>query len=189
MTILYDQILELRKLGKSYQQIANKLGCSPSTPAYYLSPGQKERCVANNKKRRHKHPYTLKLESFKQERIKLIKTIKSTSTILSLLRKKIINFNRKNNMNNKNFTIEDLLNKFGENPKCYLTGESIDIYKPRTYQFDHIIPRSRGGQNTLDNLGICTKKANIAKSNMTPDEFINLCKLVLENNGYKINKI
>lgn len=83
-------------------------------------------------------------------------------------------------------TIEDIINKFGENPKCYLTGTSIDINNPSTFEFDHIIPVSRGGTSSLDNLGICIKQANRAKERMTPDEFFNLCKLVLENQGYKI---
>ena len=37
------------------------------------------------------------------------------------------------------------------------------------------------GDNSLNNLGICTKQANIMKSDMTPDELINLCKLILNN--------
>lgn len=80
-----------------------------------------------------------------------------------------------------NFTSQDVIDKFGEAPVCYLTGQPIDISKPRTYQFDHIIPRSRGGTNDLDNLGICTRMANLAKSSMTLDEFTNFCSLVIKN--------
>ena len=80
------------------------------------------------------------------------------------------------------FSVDDVIKKFGEHPTCYLTGEPIDIFKPRTYNFDHKIPRSRGGDNSLDNLGLCTKKANHAKYNMTPDEFINFCKKVVDYN-------
>lgn len=88
----------------------------------------------------------------------------------------------------KNLTVDDIIKKFGENPKCYLTGDLIDINKTRTYEFDHIIPKSRGGENTLDNLGICTKTANRIKHDMTPDELINQCKKILEHNGFKVNK-
>ncbi len=80
-----------------------------------------------------------------------------------------------------NFTVDEVIEKFGENPRCYLTGERINIHKPRTYQFDHIIPKSRGGTSDIDNLGICTKQANLAKSDMTLDEFMNLCNVVLQN--------
>ncbi len=79
------------------------------------------------------------------------------------------------------FTVEDVINKFGENPKCYLTGEQLDIYQPRTYAFDHIIPASRGGLSSIDNLGLCTKQANMAKSDLTPDEFYKLCKKVIQH--------
>ena len=47
---------------------------------------------------------------------------------------------------------------------------------------------SRGGSSELDNLGICTKKANQMKSDMTPDELISMCKLILIHHGYTINK-
>jgi 5-methylcytosine-specific restriction endonuclease McrA len=87
-----------------------------------------------------------------------------------------------------NFKPEDVINKYGENTFCYLTGDRIDISKPRTYSFDHKIPRSRGGENTLDNLGICTKIVNTSKTDMTPEEYIELCKKVLEHNGYNVTK-
>lgn len=188
MTELAVKILSLKASGDSYRKIALKLNCSPSTIAYYLCKGKKERCVINNKNRRHKHPYITKLESFKQNNKKNKYINKHISTNRSLLYKKLQNFCRNNPMDKNNITIDNIIQRFGENPKCYLTGELIDIYQPRTYHFDHIIPRSRGGQNTLDNLGICTKRANKSKDDMTPDEFINLCKIILEYNGYKIEK-
>ena len=81
------------------------------------------------------------------------------------------------------FKLEDVIEKFGENPTCYLTGQPIDMWKPSTYEFDHIIPRIRGGTNDLDNLGICLKSANRAKYTMTPDEFVNLCRLIVQHHN------
>ena len=80
-----------------------------------------------------------------------------------------------------NFTVDDVIKKFGKSPKCYITGESIDIQKPRTYHFDHITPRSKGGDNSIDNLGICTKKANLSKNDMTYEEFVEFCQSVVDN--------
>lgn len=64
----------------------------------------------------------------------------------------------------------------------------INIEETRSYHFDHIVPRSRGGNNSLENLGIATKEANNAKNDMTEEEFIDLCKRVLQNNGYSIEQ-
>ena len=86
----------------------------------------------------------------------------------------------------RNITLDDLIAHIGDSPICYLTGRTIDITKPRTYQFDHKLPRSKGGENSLDNLGITTKEANQAKHNMTEEEFVQLCKDVLVHRGYSI---
>jgi len=56
------------------------------------------------------------------------------------------------------------------------------------YWFDHIVPRSRGGQNTLENLGIAIPEANKAKGNLHLNEFLNLCEMILLNFGYGVTK-
>ena len=91
-------------------------------------------------------------------------------------------------MTDKGITVDDLLKKFGSNPRCYLTGKDIDINKPSTYQFDHIVPVSKGGESTFENLGVTTPEANYAKGNLSVEEFIELCKDVLHNFGYKVIK-
>ena len=87
----------------------------------------------------------------------------------------------------QNFSYKDVLDKFGEKTCCYLTGEPINLLDG-SYAFDHIIPRSRGGSNDLNNLGVATKRANSAKSDMMLDEFLELCRKVLEYNGYVVVK-
>jgi len=74
-----------------------------------------------------------------------------------------------------------VLEYYGEETTCYLSGRHINLSEPRTYHFDHIIPVSKGGKNTLDNLGICIKEANIAKNSLTVDKFIELCQMVIDN--------
>ena len=61
---------------------------------------------------------------------------------------------------NQNFSIEELRKKLGDNPICYLTGEPIDLLERDEYTLDHIIPRAKGGKNTLDNLGILKREIN-----------------------------
>jgi 5-methylcytosine-specific restriction endonuclease McrA len=83
------------------------------------------------------------------------------------------------------FKTQELLSKIGENPICYLTGRPIDLLDGKSYHLDHIIPKNRGGQNSLDNCNIACKDANQAKGNLLYDEFIVLCQEVL--NFHKIN--
>lgn len=183
---LGNKILELRNQGFSYNAIQSKLQCSKGTISYHLGYGQKDKNLNRTRKSRKKHPYQYKLNNFlektKKPSIKLYK-----HKVKKLITLKIESFHRENNhYMSPTFTITDLINKFGENPKCYLTGEQLDINQPRTYAFDHKNPRSKGGDNSLDNLGICTKKANQSKTDMTVDEYIEHCKQVLQNFGYKI---
>tara|TARA_B100001093_G_scaffold376064_1_gene361213 strand:- start:416 stop:922 length:507 start_codon:yes stop_codon:yes gene_type:complete len=44
------------------------------------------------------------------------------------------------------------------------------IESPRDMTIDHVIPRSRGGENTWSNLVTCCKKCNQKKGNRTPEE-------------------
>ena len=63
---------------------------------------------------------------------------------------------------------------------CYLTGRPIDLNKSRSYHLDHIVPRSRGGDDSLDNCQIACREANQAKGDLLVEEFVALCKKVVE---------
>ncbi len=178
-----EQIVKLHSEGKSYRDISLILGCSTGTICYHLDDSQKAKRIIRRAKY-YSHPYIKKLEFYKS-RIQSDWKSKNTDTWRKKMYNKVENFGRGTK---PNFTYEDVIAKFGENPKCYLTGKEIDIFQPSTYNFDHIKPASKGGENTLDNLGICTRDANQAKSDMSILEFQELCKSVLENFGYTINK-
>lgn len=75
----------------------------------------------------------------------------------------------------------------GINTKCYLTGIPINITKDK-YCLDHKIPVAKGGDNSLDNMGITIPLANASKSSMNINEYLDLCILVLEHNGYNVIK-
>lgn len=182
-----DQILKLREQGKSYNEIHQITGASKGTIAYHCGKDQKKKC---NYRKSHIHPFVTMRDRFLRETTKpqCVKyTSKSLNTIWS---GRIMDFhrNKDRSYNTPEFTLEELKNKIGDSPICYLTGEPIDIYQRKTYQFDHIIPRSRGGTNSLDNLGITTKQANQAKNNLTYDEFLELCVQVVQHAGYSITK-
>ena len=188
---LKEQIIQLRESGLSYDKIAEQLSCSKSTISYHVGQGQKEKFAVRRKKsRNNQHPYVRKIENFQIETTPA-SSKPPTHHTQKLLALKIQTFSRIHgdmSYQKPQFTVQDVIDKFGEHPTCYLTGEPIDINKPRTYHFDHRIPRSRGGDNSLDNLELCSSKANQAKGDMTVDELTMLCKSILEQQGYRVDK-
>jgi len=179
-----DQILALHAAGKSRKEIQEILGCTKSTLCYHLSQGQKqknfERC---QKYRQVRHPFVKKLERFlNRNHDPQSIPVGQMTNIRRRIYEKIKNFVRDKEtktMTTQPFTVEDVITKHSSSPVCYLTGQPIDIYKPSTYAFDHIIPISRGGSNSIENLGICTRRANAAKTDMTPDELYEFCRQVI----------
>jgi 5-methylcytosine-specific restriction endonuclease McrA len=179
--------IELYKSGFGYTRISKALGIARSTVIYVVNPRIRKETINRNHKNKLKYPpFYKKLSSFLNRRRKITKDYKHNSKNDKLFYAKIWAFCGRGDI--MTFTANDVINEFGLKPKCYLTGEELDLNKPRTYQFDHKIPISRGGTNNLDNLGICTSLANRAKSDQTPDEFLNFCKKVLEYNGYNVSK-
>lgn len=183
-----DKILKLRALGYSYRKIQDEIKCSKGTIAYHCGEGQKEKYAKRHKLNRSKqHPLIRKIENFvlgkyykPAPRKILIKTLNRN------LRLRIEKFSMINKeYNNMAFTIKDFLDKVGNNPKCALTGKPIDLMKPRTYQLDHITPRSRGGENTLDNCQLVLKEANLAKHTLSSEEFVKLCREVVDYHDRK----
>jgi CRISPR/Cas system Type II protein with McrA/HNH and RuvC-like nuclease domain len=171
---MQNEIIKLKQENPTwgYKKIANIIGCSPNTVKYYLDPQEKQKVY--------------------------LRGCKTRKTINHILKRKKDNFNceggylmRKEakKRNPSLFTAKELKSKILQNPKCYLTGDNIDLLDAKSFEFDHIIPRSKNGTNTLDNCGLTIKDANRAKSDMTLDDFINLCKKVLTNHGYSVVKI
>lgn len=184
MTKLQEKILNLRKNGKTYQEIVDELKCSKSLVCYYCGNSQRKKAnIRQNKLRKTYHPYIKKLNSFIKCKPGLSKRKISTNKAKTLIIKKLNEFTGYSNMK---ITLEQLIAKFSEKPRCYLTGQEIDIYDTKTYEFDHKIPTSKNGPNTIDNLGICIRQANRCKQDLTPEEFIDICKKILSYNGYTI---
>lgn len=184
---LKEKIFKLRNEGKSFRQISKILKCSKGSISYHCSVGQKEKVKIRTKNRRLKmHPFLRKIEwfSYQRQNKKQHKYLQISTE--KRIYHKIWDFSRKDK--NIMLNLNEVLNKIGIEPVCYLTGRKIDINKPNSYHFDHILPSSRGGKNDLDNLGIASKEANQAKSDLTVPEFVELCKDVLINFGYDIRK-
>jgi hypothetical protein len=50
---------------------------------------------------------------------------------------------------------------------CQYTGAKVST---KTADIDHVIPKSRGGRTSWDNLVVCSKEVNRRKADKTPDE-------------------
>jgi len=185
MTELGKKIIELRDLGYSYNKIKEKLGCSKSTISYNLSEIQKQKTKIR-KEKKSKNP-----NFFLEKKIYVFRyTNKTEKNILS----KVRDFQRREGSQisitkpEMTFNVNDLLSKINHNPVCYLSGEPINIYEPNKYNLDHIVPATKGGDNSINNVGFLSSTVNRMKSDLTVEEFIEKCKQILEYNGYEVKK-
>lgn len=178
------QIKDLRALGKTYKEIVKILNCNEGTVYYHLSSKHRKKKTEYSYKYKQKHPYLSKLMTFLKKKEYYGQNCFNHKNIRDIYYRKLQKFLLKNkiSMTETTITVQDVINKFGIEPVCYLTGDKIDIYKTNTYSFDHKKPASKGGGSNIDNLGICTKEANQAKADKTPEEFFELCKKILNYN-------
>jgi len=171
-----SKIMKLRKAGKKYREIVEALGCAPSTVSYYLSKKIKYNALkrtSKNKKQR--------MVGSPAEQLSYIISSK-LNTFNSIGR----GYDKKRT--SQKISIQDVRNILEKSSACYLTGKEIDFLDSSSWSMDHKIPRCKGGENTLENLGICDSVANKSKTLLTVDEYLVLCKSVLENFGFSVCK-
>lgn len=185
-----DKILKLRACGYTYKQICETLGCAKSTVGYYCGINQKEKTAARTRAYRMANVLTHRVENFQAKPTGKAKRPPAKSNVETQLRTKADDFQRRvgNKLKERNirFRCQDVLKKFGNRTCCYLTGKAIDLSQPGTYHFDHIVPATRGGDNSLANLGIATREANQAKADLTVSELLQLCEDILAHHGYTV---
>jgi 5-methylcytosine-specific restriction endonuclease McrA len=181
MSELKHKILELRQMGLSYDMIKSKLLCSKSTISYYCGENQSNKRNIRQRKRRSLNVLNNKIESFLHRKQNSIFEFKETRNVRKILQIKLRGFSmdRKTKKVKQKFSLQELIDKIGDNPKCYITGRPIDLTDGKSYHLDHIIPISKGGDNSLSNCNIACKEANQAKHNLSYEEFVQLCKEVI----------
>ena len=173
-----ENILLLRSKGKTYNEISEQLDCSKSTVSYHCGNGsEKKRILKNSKNKTKRSKISRKINSFKSRVSRKI----FRGKIKTFKRRKVKSrsHTKVNNVSH-NYNYEDVIKKIGPNPRCYLTGKRIDLNQTNTYNFDHIIPASKGGTNDLDNLGLCIPSANYAKGDLSLEELYSLCESILK---------
>jgi len=177
---LGEKILKLRDEGLSYRQIEVRLGCSKGTISYHCGAGQKGKTLARTRKKRL-CPLRTKMEAFKHGRIKEYKDpfVEIFGLKKQILRSKINHFGmigtKAKRMGYKfMFKLKDLIKKIGDNPRCYWTGRKINLNSRRSYNLDHLIPKSRGGDNSLKNCVLACREANQGHGDSLPEEYIKL---------------
>jgi 5-methylcytosine-specific restriction endonuclease McrA len=62
--------------------------------------------------------------------------------------------------------------------RCALTGR---VLTPETASLDHIVPVRSGGEHQIENTQVLHRDVNRAKTTMTCDEFVQLCREVVEH--------
>lgn len=154
---LKEEIIQLRKSGKTYREISIITGIADTTIRYNCDENYKSNAKQWSQDWRIKNPLKQKSQHYWQD-----------------------------DPNSKNFECEDVLAKFKENHYCYLTGTDIDFNDIDSYSLDHINPLALGGKSTIENMGLLRQDINKAKADKTIDQFIALCKEVLEYNGFEV---
>jgi len=189
MTPLNKQIIALRKKGLTFNQIAKQLKCSKSTVSYALRKKTRDMVKAKNELKPHyKHTIENKIYTFKAPKPRTPSNKawylnQSPRQISKSISTKASTFQR-----TMTFNYKDVYAKYGDHFPCALTGRPLEFNEPQTYEYDHILPTSRGGDNSIDNLQLLCPEANKAKGMMTDDEFKDLCREVIIHAGYKIYK-
>lgn len=190
-----EQCLSLRQEGKSYNEICKVLNCSKSTVAYHLNSTTKQATRVWQSRRRKedwRYQFMYKCSNFLTRKDRSQHSRTMCLDWNKKFRTRVSEFcNRYKNKGNlvKKCNYKEVLEYLkGTKVNCYLTGTPIDLEKD-DYCFDHIVPVSKGGTNDLSNLGITIPIANYSKSDLTVEEYLELCKKVLEHYGYTVNKI
>jgi 5-methylcytosine-specific restriction endonuclease McrA len=165
-----ENILKLKKEYPKwgYRKLAKELNLKVGIVRYHLDPQAKEKTRLRKQKSRKNLNQILKR---KKDNFQCVEGWRRSPNAITRGRAKSL------------FTAEELKEKITTNPICYLTGRPINLLEPKTYQLDHIVPVAKGGKNELANCGLTCKEANMAKGEMTLEEFLKLCEEVLKNFG------
>lgn len=184
MTSKKEDILRLRAEGKTYNEIRELTGASKGTISYHCGQGTKqknnERLRSWRKDSKTRNQLLSKISSFKYSRSKSGRDLSNSPNFDERVKRKIYDFQAQGE-GIERWGMKEFLQKFDGVTECYLTGQLIDINDPDTFALDHIIPRSAGGSNSIENVGLVTPHANYAKHDMDLESFVQMCFQVVDH--------
>lgn len=178
---LGTKIIALRERGLSYKAIQSELGCSLGTISYHLGPGQQAKSASRQRTNRTKNAESVVTAKGIRFQTSSGFRYRYKDSPKKIAGRKSRDFQE--NTGDYAFTTKDVFDKLGDDPVCYLTGDALNLANPAEYEFDHVVPRSKGGTNDLSNLGVASREANRAKGALSLDDFISLCEKVARNFG------
>lgn len=184
---LAEKIFALREQGLSYREVEAKLGCSRSLISYHCGVGQKDKTLSRQRRGRKDSALKTKIRRFRcWPKSQMTKQDFSKRKIEKIVQAKLRGFFLTEKVNGRyakcraTFKTKDLVEKIEANPVCYLTDRKINLEDGRSYHLDHIIPRSKGGDNSIENCGLTCRAANQAKNDLVLEDFVQLCREVIE---------
>ena len=166
-----EKILELRAKGYTYSQIAKEVGCDKGLIAYHCGKGVKEKYRERQRVRRAK----------RKEDLHVCLSIKASS-----FKDRVREFRRRKDIQAGDLTLVEAKEVIKlQKGKCYLTGLELT---PSNLSFDHIVPYSKKGTNTKENLGIVVWDVNYMKGKLSLEELLFYCEKILKNFKYKVSR-
>jgi len=167
-----EKILQIKKENPTwgYKRISLIVNCAPNTVKYYLHPEEKKKSYERGCKARKNLNHILKRK-------------KDNFNTLGGYQ-----FRKFSKREESHFSAKELKEKVIQTPFCYLTGNSINLTEAKSYELDHIVPRSKGGTNQLENCGLASRNANRSKADMSLEEYLDLCQRVLKYHGFIVTK-
>ena len=177
---LKPKIIELKEKGYSYNKIVAELGCAKSTVSYHLGKNQKKKALSRKRVYRSENPLIKKRDNFVNHKRRGVSQSSQQASVRKILTDKRHHFCKRRGEKEYMFLLDELENKVRDNPHCYLTGRKIDLSDSLSYHLDHIVPVSKGGDNSLENCGLTCRSANQAKNDLLLDDFIKLCQDVID---------
>lgn len=184
------QIIELRKQGLSYDEIAKQVNCCKSTVSYHCKGKTRKNSAEKRERWKANEPwifyFSKRVSNFRKRKYKP-STYHMCKDWNKKFRTAVSEFKLKGTYM-ENYTYHDALKHVGgTQTHCYLTGTPINILTD-DYQLDHILPVSKGGTNELSNMAIATIEANQMKGGLTNEELFHWCQKILEYNSYTVIK-